>query len=41
MKINKSKKLVCTLYDKKKYPCYPHKKLKTSIRAWFKTKKSA
>ena len=23
-----------------KNPCYPHKKLKTSIRAWFKTKKS-
>ena len=38
MKINKHKKLVCTLCDKKK--CCPNKKLKKCIRAWFKTKKS-
>ena len=41
MKINKCKKLVFTLFDKKN--CCPHKdfSIKTSIRAWFKTKKSA
>ena len=37
MKISKCNKLVCTIYDKKL--CCRHKKLKTSIRVWFKTKK--
>ena len=38
MKINKHDKLVCTLYEKR--VCCTHKKHKTSIKSWFKTKKS-
>ena len=32
MEINKCKKLVCNLYDKK--ICYTHKFIKTSIKSW-------
>ena len=40
MKINKYSKLVCNLYDKKKLCCL-HKSFKTSVNAWFKTKKGS
>ena len=35
MEINKCKKLVCNLYDKKKI-CCTHKFIKTSIKSWIK-----
>ena len=38
MEINKCKKLVCNLYDKKKI-CSTHKFIKTSIKSWIKVKK--
>ena len=37
MEINKCKKLVCNLYNKKK--CCTHKFIKTSIKSWIKVKK--
>ena len=39
MKIDKSNKLVCNLYDKTKL-FYSHRKLKTSIKPWIGSKKS-
>ena len=39
MEINKCKKLVCNLYDKKKISC-THKFIKTSIKSWIKGKKN-
>ena len=39
MEINKCKKLVCNLYDKKKI-CSTHKFFKTSIKSWVKVKKN-
>ena len=39
MKIGKSNKLVCNLYDKTKL-FYSHRKLKTSIKPWIGSKKS-
>ena len=38
IEINGHKKLTCTLCDKKKI-CCAHKKHKTSIKSWLKTKK--
>ena len=38
MEINKCKKLVCNLYDKKK--CCTHKVIKTSIKSCIKVKKN-
>ena len=38
MEINKCKKLVCNLYDKK--ICCTHKFIKTSIKLWIKVKKN-
>ena len=38
MEINKCKKLVCNLYNKKKI-CCTHKFIKTSIKSWIKVKK--
>ena len=38
MEINKCKKLVCNLYDKKQI-CCTHKFIKTSIKPWIKVKK--
>ena len=39
MEINKCKKLVCNLYDKKKI-CSTQKFIKTSIKSWVKVKKN-
>ena len=39
MEINKCKKLVCNLYNKKKI-CCTHKFIKTSIKSWIKVKKN-
>ena len=39
MEINKCKKLVCNLYDKKEI-CCTHKFIKTSIKSWIKVKKN-
>ena len=36
-KVNKVKKLICDIKDKKK--CYSHKSFKTSIKSWIKIKK--
>ena len=39
MEINKCKKLVCNLYDKKNI-CCTYKFIKTSIKSWIKVKKN-
>ena len=39
MEINKCKKLVCNLYDKK--ICCTHRVIKTSIKSWIKVKKNS
>ena len=38
MEINKCKKLVCNLYDKKKI-CSTHKFVKTSVKSWIEIKR--
>ena len=38
-KVEKFEKFICSIEDKKKI-CYSHKSFKTSIKSWFKTKKS-
>ena len=40
MKINKCKKLVCNLYDKKKL-CCSYKVIKASIKSWANIKESS
>ena len=41
MKIDKCKKLVCNLLNKKKYVVQIYKVIKTSIKSWIKIKKSS
>ena len=40
MKVNKCKKLVCNLYDKKRL-CRSYKIIRTSIKSWIKNKKDS